>query len=156
LQSLDIQFTVGLATNVPTTFISVGALATDQVGGFLDLANALIADPNRPTVLTSSYGFSEDDLTLPVAQGLCNAYMQLGALGTSILFSSGDGGVAGNNFACAEGDAFSPTAPSGCPWVTSVGGSQTILENFTEDQFDEITAPFSSGGALILPTSSRR
>ncbi|KAF7329705.1 Family S53 protease-like protein [Mycena kentingensis (nom. inval.)] len=144
--SLDIQYTVGLATNVPTTFISVGALVTDQVDGFLDLINALIEDPARPTVLSTSYGFTEDDISLPVAQGLCSAYAQLGAMGTSILFSSGDGGVAGNDFDCTAGDVFSPTGPSGCPWVTSVGGSQTILENFSEDRFDEIVAPFSSGG----------
>ncbi|KAJ7058549.1 subtilisin-like protein [Mycena amicta] len=141
--SLDIQYTVGVATDVPVRFISVGPLNNDAVGGFLDQINALIKDTSRPTVLTTSYGFDEEDLTLPVAQGLCNAYAQLGALGTSILFSSGDGGVAGNEFECTT---FVPTAPSTCPWVTSVGASQTILENFTKNNFSEIGAAFSSGG----------
>ncbi|KAF7295207.1 Family S53 protease-like protein [Mycena indigotica] len=141
--SLDIQYTVGLATGVPVRFISVGPLNNDEAGGFLDQINALISDNSRPTVLTTSYGFNEDDLSFPVADGLCNAYMQLGALGTSILFSSGDGGVAGNEFDCTT---FVPTAPSGCPWVTSVGSSQTILENFTKNNFSEIAAAFSSGG----------
>ncbi|KAJ7696844.1 family S53 protease [Mycena metata] len=141
--SLDIQYTVGVASGVPVKFISVGPLNNDTVSGFLDQINALISDPSRPTVLTTSYGFDEEDLTLPVAQGLCNAYAQLGALGTSILFSSGDGGVAGNEFECTT---FVPTAPSTCPWVTSVGSSQTILENFTKNNFSEIGAAFSSGG----------
>ncbi|KAJ7731612.1 family S53 protease-like protein [Mycena metata] len=141
--SLDIEYTVGVASGVPVKFISVGPLNNDTVSGFLDQINALISDPSRPTVLTTSYGFDEEDLTLPVAQGLCNAYAQLGALGTSILFSSGDGGVAGNEFECTT---FVPTAPSTCPWVTSVGSSQTILENFTKNNFSEIGAPFSSGG----------
>ncbi|KAJ7035447.1 family S53 protease-like protein [Mycena alexandri] len=141
--SLDIQYTVGVATGVPVKFISVGPLNNDTVSGFLDQINALISDPSRPTVLTTSYGFDEEDLTLPVAQGLCNAYAQLGALGTSILFSSGDGGVGGNEFECTT---FVPTAPSTCPWVTSVGSSQTILENFTKNNFSEIGAAFSSGG----------
>ncbi|KAJ7202151.1 peptidase S8/S53 domain-containing protein [Mycena pura] len=68
---LDIEYTVGLATNVPTTFISVGpgSLATGEVEGFLDEINALIVDPKRPNFLSTSYGFGEDDIILPVAQG---------------------------------------------------------------------------------------
>ncbi|KAJ6473704.1 family S53 protease-like protein [Mycena sanguinolenta] len=141
--SLDIEYTVGVASGVPVKFISVGPLNNDTVSGFLDQINALISDPSRPTVLTTSYGADEEDMTLPVAQGLCNAYAQLGALGTSILFASGDGGVAGNEFECTT---FVPTAPSTCPWVTSIGSSQTILENFTKNNFSEIGAAFSSGG----------
>ncbi|KAJ7302740.1 family S53 protease-like protein [Mycena albidolilacea] len=141
--SLDIDYTVGVASGVPVKFISVGPLNNDTVSGFLDQINALISDPSRPTVLTTSYGADEEDMTLPVAQGLCNAYAQLGALGTSILFASGDGGVAGNDFECTT---FVPTAPSTCPWVTSIGSSQTILENFTKNNFSEIGAAFSSGG----------
>ncbi|KAJ7908382.1 family S53 protease-like protein [Mycena leptocephala] len=141
--SLDIDYTVGVASGVPVKFIAVGPLNNDTVSGFLDQINALISDPSRPTVLTTSYGADEEDMTLPVAQGLCNAYAQLGALGTSILFASGDGGVAGNEFECTT---FVPTAPSTCPWVTSIGSSQTILENFTKNNFSEIGAPFSSGG----------
>ncbi|KAJ7823242.1 family S53 protease-like protein [Mycena olivaceomarginata] len=88
----------------PVKFISVGPLNNDTVSGFLDQINALISDPSR------TY-----HMTLPVAQGLCNAYAQLGALGTSILFASGDGGVAGNEFECTT---FVPTAPSTVPWVS--------------------------------------
>jgi tripeptidyl-peptidase-1 len=146
--SLDIDYTVGVASGVPVKFISVGPLNNDTVSGFLDQINALISDPSRPTVLTTSYGADEEDMTLPVAQGLCNAYAQLGALGTSILFASGDGGVAGNEFECTT---FVPTAPSTCPWVTSIGSSQTILENFTKNNFSEIGAAFSSGGLFSLP-----
>ncbi|KAJ7848189.1 family S53 protease [Mycena olivaceomarginata] len=132
-----IDYTVGVASGVPAP------LNNDTVSGFLDQINALISDPSRPTVLTTSYGADEEDMTLPVAQGLCNAYAQLGALGTSILFASGDGGVAGNEFECTT---FVPTAPSTCPWVTSIGSSQMILENFTKNNFSEIGAAFSSGG----------
>ena len=66
---------------------------------------------------------------------LCNAYMMLGALGTSILFASGDGGVAGTQSqSCVT---FIPTFPSGCPFVTSVGATIRIPET---------AASFSSGG----------
>lgn len=60
LQSLDIQYTVGLATNVPTTFITVGEQNQDgDLGGFLDIINALLAQDAPPLVLSTSYGFDE-------------------------------------------------------------------------------------------------
>ncbi|KAJ7195123.1 family S53 protease [Mycena pura] len=120
---LDIEYTVGLAGGVPVTFISVGDFSTDDVDGFIDIANAILAEPRatRPTVLTTSYGFNEEDLPLSLAVGMCNAYMQLGAVGISVLFASGDGGVGGVQ--PTECTTFVPTAPGGCPFVTSVGGS---------------------------------
>nr|GAT55465.1 family S53 protease-like protein [Mycena chlorophos] len=142
--SLDIDYTVGIVgPAVQVEFISVGPLNDDNLSGFLDEINFLINSTSRPTVLTTSYGFDEEDVTFPVYEGLCNAYMQLGALGTSLLFASGDGGVAGNDFECTT---FVPTGPSSCPWVTSVGSSQAVLENFTKNNFTTIGAFFSSGG----------
>ena len=61
-QSLDIQYTVGVATNVPTTFISVGSDNQDgDLGGFLDIINSLLKQDNPPLVLTTSFGFDEAD-----------------------------------------------------------------------------------------------
>ncbi|KAJ7114150.1 family S53 protease-like protein [Mycena crocata] len=134
--NLDIQYTVGLATKVPVTFISVGEASTDGLDGFMDIITAVSKEPKgtRPNVLTTSYGFDESDLSRPVANSLCNAYMQLGALGTSILFSSGDGGVSGSQSkSCTN---FVPTFPSDCSYVTSVGATGGI---------SEIASSFSSG-----------
>lgn len=58
--------------------------------------------------------------------------MQLGLMGMTILYSSGDYGVAGNDNSCLESDGtqaqgapiFNPTFPSSCPYVTSVGATQ--------------------------------
>ena len=59
-QTLDIQYTVGVATNVPTTFVSVGNNNQDgDLGGFLDIINTLLAEPQPPLVLTTSFGFDE-------------------------------------------------------------------------------------------------
>ncbi|KAJ7134092.1 peptidase S8/S53 domain-containing protein [Mycena crocata] len=61
--------------------------------------------------------------------------MQLGALGTSLIFSSGDGGVSGSQSqSCTN---FIPTLPSDCPFVTSVGSTGGITE---------VGSSFSSGG----------
>ncbi|KAJ7171419.1 family S53 protease [Mycena filopes] len=136
--NLDTQYTVGLATGVPTTFISVGDSNPDGVYGFLDMITALIKEPTgtRPNVLTTSYSFNERDLSRAVATTMCHAYMQLGALGTSLLFSSGDGGVAGDieGWFCTT---FLPTLPSDCPFVTSVGSTGLLPER---------ASSFSSGG----------
>ncbi|KAH9847178.1 family S53 protease-like protein [Lenzites betulinus] len=134
--SLDTQYTVGIATNVPTTFFSVGADNGGDLTGFLDLVNSLIAQDTAPTVLTTSFGFPEALVDQNLATNLCNAYAQLGARGTSILFSSGDSGVDdGEGGTCT---VFRPTFPSGCPFVTVVGATQGTAP--------ETAADLSSGG----------
>ena len=63
-QSLDIQYTVGVATNVPTTFITVGDKNQDGgLEGFLDIINSLLKEDNPPLVLTTSFGFDEAPFT---------------------------------------------------------------------------------------------
>ncbi|KAI0291167.1 family S53 protease [Multifurca ochricompacta] len=133
---LDIQYTIGVASGVPTTFISVGNANTDGVFGFLDIINFLLGESNPPHVLTTSYGANENGISQSLAVNLCNAYAQLGARGTSILFSSGDGGVSGSQSGSCT--TFVPTFPSGCPFMTSVGGTTGIGP--------EVSASFSSGG----------
>ncbi|CDO74350.1 hypothetical protein BN946_scf184645.g6 [Trametes cinnabarina] len=86
-------------------------------------------------VLTTSYGQNENTISRSLANNLCNAYAQLGARGTSILFASGDGGVAGSQ--TTRCTTFLPTFPSGCPFMTSVGATNGVPET---------SASFSSGG----------
>ncbi|KAL1949190.1 hypothetical protein VTO73DRAFT_10996 [Trametes versicolor] len=141
--SLDIQYTVGVATNVPTTFISVGQDTQDgDLDGFLDIINTLLAMDKPPLVLTTSFGFDETPFAQQapeMAEKLCDAYAQLGARGTSVLFASGDGGVSGSqsNTAC-DGAAFIPTFPASCPYITAVGSTQGVSP--------ETAADFSAGG----------
>ncbi|KAI0823806.1 family S53 protease [Trametes gibbosa] len=135
--NLDVQYTIGVATGVPTTFISVGDNFQDgDLEGFLDIINFLLDESAPPQVLTTSYGQNENTISPKLANTLCNAYAQLGARGVSILFASGDGGVAGSQTSsCTK---FLPTFPSGCPFMTSVGA--------TEGVNPETAADFSSGG----------
>ncbi|KAJ4479868.1 family S53 protease-like protein [Lentinula lateritia] len=136
--NLDIQYTVGVATGVPITFISVGEDNTDGIDGFLDIMNNIngqIAPPFVSLLIFSSYGFDEPDLTSTMANQLCNAYMTSGTRGVSILFASGDGGVSGSQSQSCS--TFIPTFPSGCPFLTSVGATQDVTET---------SASFSSGG----------
>ncbi|KAJ7491009.1 family S53 protease-like protein, partial [Mycena latifolia] len=134
--NLDIQYTVGLATGVPVNFISVGENNADGADeGFLDVTTNLLGQPAPPQVLTTSFGFDERDLSIAAATALCNAYMQLGARGVSVIFSAGDGGVGGGQSQTCT--TFLPTFPGGCPFVTVVGATQGI---------PEVAASFSSGG----------
>ncbi|KUL92256.1 hypothetical protein ZTR_02563 [Talaromyces verruculosus] len=122
--NLDIQYTVGLANGIETTFISSG-LSTVQ--GFLDVISYVANLPNPPTVMSLSYGFNENALTASNANSICNAFAQLGARGVSVIVASGDGGVAGSrpSNSCT---AFVPTFPASCPYVTTVGATAGVPE----------------------------
>ncbi|KAI0779761.1 family S53 protease-like protein [Fomes fomentarius] len=134
--SLDIQYTIGIATEVPTTFATVGNDNEGDLTGFLNLVNALVAQDDPPTVFTTSFGFPEELVPEDLANNICDAYAALGARGTSIFFSSGDSGVDdGQDSTCT---VFRPTFPSGCPFVTVVGSTQGVVP--------EAAADFSSGG----------
>ncbi|KAH9894972.1 subtilisin-like protein [Cubamyces lactineus] len=135
--SLDLQYTAGLATNVPVFVLSVGSQTSDGIDGFLDAINALLGQDPAPQVLTTSFGFNEPDLPAPIATNLCNAYAQLGARGTTVLFASGDGGVSGIQ-PTKDCTKFIPTFPSTCPFVTSVGGTTSFGP--------EVAASLSAGG----------
>ncbi|KAI0356264.1 family S53 protease-like protein [Trametes cingulata] len=133
--SLDIQYTMGMATNVPTTFFTVGSSEGDLTG-LLDLVNTLISLETAPTAFSTSFGFPEALVPQDIASNICSAFAVLGTRGTSIFFSSGDSGV--DDGEGGECTVFRPTFPSGCPFVTVVGATQGTAP--------EIAAPISSGG----------
>lgn len=68
---LDIQYTVGLATGVPVTFLAVGPVNytsnEDFFTALLDEADYLLAMDQPPKVLSTSYGVNEKNLTQSVA-----------------------------------------------------------------------------------------
>ncbi|THH10645.1 hypothetical protein EW146_g8305 [Bondarzewia mesenterica] len=133
---LDTEYTIGIASGVPVDFLSIGSNNPDGIDGFLDEVNFLLSESPIPHVLTTSYSFNEPDLPASLATSLCNAYAQLGARGTSIFFSSGDGGVSGGQSQSCT--TFVPTFPSTCPYITSVGGTTGVNP--------ETGASLSSGG----------
>jgi len=137
--NLDTQYTIGLATDVPVTFISAGDSFDPTDNEFaqtvLDTALYMLALPSPPQVMTTSYGDDEEHISQNLAIALCATYAGLSARGVSVLFASGDGGVSGLHF--QECTTFLPTFPSGCPFLTSVGGTVNIPEE---------AVYFSSGG----------
>ncbi|KAF8217807.1 peptidase S8/S53 domain-containing protein [Mycena galopus ATCC 62051] len=83
-------------------------------------------------VISTSYGYNEADLTPFYTARQCAEYAKLGLQGVTIVYSSGDNGVAGNSALClnpdgtqtADGKIFNPSFPSTCPFVTAVGATQ--------------------------------
>lgn len=94
-------------------------------------------------VISTSYGANEHDFTPFYVQRQCNEYAKLGLMGVSVLYSSGDYGVAGQRGECINGSGpdapyiynattgrFTPSFPGTCPYVISVGATQ-VKPNFT-------------------------
>ncbi|KAJ5542482.1 Peptidase S8/S53 subtilisin/kexin/sedolisin [Penicillium sp. DV-2018c] len=117
----------------------------------------------KPTnVISASYGQAEADLPAAYTKRQCNEFLKLGLQGHSILFASGDYGVAsfpgdGSANGCLgpEGKIFNPQYPSNCPYVTSVGGTmlyadQTIhdAESVMHADLGGTAANFSSSGGF--------
>ncbi|KAJ6490826.1 subtilisin-like protein [Mycena sanguinolenta] len=115
---IDIQYTVGIAGNVPVTYVL--DLSNDAVMSYMDTINWILTQENPPTVFTTSYANEESEFSLSTATSICNGYMQLAAMGVSMLFASGDGGASDKQTNCTE---FVPMFPPTCPYVTSVGGT---------------------------------
>lgn len=115
-------------------------------------------------VISTSYGYNEADLTPFYERRQCREYLKLGLLGTSILYSSGDYGVAGNLGQCIDpttgqyndgtSGVFNPSFPATCPYVTAVGATQVknntniikALASKTQPEMACETVIYSGGG----------
>jgi tripeptidyl-peptidase-1 len=118
----------------------------------------------KPTnVISASYGQAEADLPSKYVERQCNEFMKVAMQGHTLLFCSGDYGVAslpgdsGHKNGCLgpESRIFNPQYPSGCPWVTSVGGTmlyndQTVNdpESVMQVNLGGTAANFSSAGGF--------
>ncbi|OQD85399.1 hypothetical protein PENANT_c010G10600 [Penicillium antarcticum] len=114
----------------------------------------------KPTnVISASYGQAEADLPMAYTKRQCNEFLKLGLQGHSILFASGDYGVAsfpgdGSTNGCLgpESKIFNPQYPSNCPYVTSVGGTMLYADQTYKD--DESVMHANLGGTAANFSSS--
>ncbi|KAK7064692.1 family S53 protease-like protein [Favolaschia claudopus] len=145
---LDVQYTVGLVTDVPVQFLSVAAPSKEfDYDGFatslLETNMYLDGLENPPSVVTTSYGPTETDFGESMTRKICNSYLALSARGISLTFGSGDGGVYGGHDnssipgLCTNND-FLVVFPASCPWVTAVGATKGI--------HPEVTVNLTGGG----------
>ncbi|OIW25680.1 subtilisin-like protein [Coniochaeta ligniaria NRRL 30616] len=153
--NLDVQYVLGISHPIPILEYSTGGRGplvptADQPTPpgsnepYLEFLTFITAQPDAalPQTLSTSYGEEEQSVPQDYALKVCNLFMQLGARGVSVLFSSGDSGP--GNSCVRNGDNaafFNPTFPAGCPYVTSVGA--------TSGTSPERAVSFSSGGFSI-------
>jgi tripeptidyl-peptidase-1 len=83
--------------------------------------------------------------------------MKLGLMGVTVLYSSGDNGVAGNGGECIDpttgqynsgsSGRFAPSFPGTCPYITSVGATQVAPgASVTQPEIASETVIYSGGG----------
>ncbi|PSR80478.1 peptidase S8/S53 domain-containing protein [Coniella lustricola] len=128
-----------------------GTYPDEKPGGYKSQDCGIYAPPD---VISTSYGTTEASFTIAYAQRQCYEYMKLGLAGVTVLYSSGDDGVAGNGECLDDGVRFNPTFPGTCPYVTSVGATQvptgtditTSLASGTQPETACETVIYSGGG----------
>lgn len=101
-----------------------GIYPDPQPGGYNHSESCGIIAP--PKVVSASYAQDEFTATPAYARRQCDEYGKLGLMGTTVLYGSGDDGVAGANGTCLgpRGVGFSPIFPATCPFVIAVGATQ--------------------------------
>ncbi|KAI1295167.1 peptidase S8/S53 domain-containing protein [Xylaria venustula] len=130
----------------------------------------------KSNVISVSYGQIEGALPEFYQVRQCHEWLKLGLQGVSVIYSSGDSGVANrynsgypnsclnkdNLFVDNNGTRFSPGFPVNCPYITSVGAT-TLLGNDTDSGERAVSVPstgpanaYYSGGGFsnIFPVPS--
>ncbi|KAI0306134.1 peptidase S8/S53 domain-containing protein [Multifurca ochricompacta] len=140
--NLDIQYGEAISFPTPNIYYSTGGsppfipdsfTPTNTNEPYLDWLNFLLAQTTIPQTISTSYDY---------ATSVCNLFAQLGTMGSTVLFSSGDSGVGGGSCTTNDGTnrvQFIPNFPASCmPFVTTVGGTTRVSP--------EVAASFSGGG----------
>ncbi|KAG4436952.1 hypothetical protein IFR05_007565 [Cadophora sp. M221] len=87
-------------------------------------------------VISVSYGGQEAELPEYYQKRQCDEFMKLGLQGVSLIWASGDSGVAGPAFhqssnGClgTKSTIFNPTWPNNCPYITNVGATKVYANH---------------------------
>ncbi|KAF9046290.1 subtilisin-like protein [Panaeolus papilionaceus] len=110
-----------------------------------------------PKVISISYGQDEATANFHYATRQCNEYAKLGLMGTTVVYSSGDNGVAGFGNVCLDAEhneaddtasVFNPEFPASCPFVTAVGATQVSPGKTVNDPESACEQVIFSGGGF--------
>ncbi|KAF2729149.1 subtilisin-like protein [Polyplosphaeria fusca] len=137
--NLDVQAIAGISWPIKISSYSTGGrpphipdLTTPDNNNepYLTWVNWLLEQDSFPQVISTSYGEPEQTVPKSYAERVCRQFAQVGARGTSLLFSSGDRGVGGTG-KCYSNDGkntykFLSDFPVSCPYVTGVGATMNF------------------------------
>jgi tripeptidyl-peptidase I len=102
--NLDIQYTESISYPTPNIFYSTAGTPpfipdnvtpTNTNEPYLYWLNFTLSQTTIPQTISTSYGDDEQTVPQEYATSVCNMFAQLGAMGVSVLFASGDFGVGG-------------------------------------------------------------
>ncbi|KXN92351.1 Tripeptidyl-peptidase sed3 [Leucoagaricus sp. SymC.cos] len=152
--NLDVQFAFGLSwptRNVAWSTAGKPPFRPDEFTStntnepYQEWMDFVIGSEKVPQTISTSYGEEEQTIPFSYAERVCKSIAILGARGTSMIFSSGDGGVGDgstdpNHHQCHTNDGRNVTRfmPSFPATSTAVGGTNNIPEE----------AVFFSGGGF--------
>ena len=123
---LDVQYISALGKNVPTWFVSISTTANKGQEDFLSWIVAEVNRTNSPWVHSVSYGDYEQSIPNDYQFRVDDEFMKFGISGRTVLIASGDEGTH-----CQKGQ-FIPEWPTCSPYVTSVGGTVSLSEVWTD------------------------
>ncbi|KAA6407681.1 MAG: tripeptidyl peptidase [Lasallia pustulata] len=139
---------IAFTTGGSPPFEPSASTTTDTNEPYLPWLNYVLAQPDLPQTISTSY--SDDEQTVPYAYATpaCQQSAQLGARGITLLFASRDSGV-GPTGACLSNDGktttlFLPSFPASCPYVTTVGAAKNFAPGVAA--FDPANSFASRGG----------
>ena len=155
--NLDAEVVLSIGFPIPLVTYNVGGKPRFKDSKFttqntnepyLTWLQYVLAKPNLPQVITTSYADEEQTVPYAYAKRVCEGFAQLGARGISVLFGSGDQGVGPDGF-CSKNDGtgdkvFLPSFPASCPYVTAVGSTRSFSPEVVA--FDTRTTFVSGGG----------
>lgn len=151
--NLDSEYILGLGFPLELTTWGTGGLnptfmpdlftPNNSDEPFLVWTDYILGQSNIPQVISTSYGDDEQTVSKAYAEAVCNEFAQLGAMGITVLFASGDNGVGDDSSCYSNFDdttyQFLPGFPNDCPFVTNVGGTTRYPETAMD-------VPLSIGG----------
>ena len=120
--TLDVEYIQATGRNVTTWFISTTTYANTKQEDFLSWLIGLVNNTDSPLVHSVSYGDYEKSISADYLRRTEDEFKKIGISGRTLLFASGDDGVA------CENEKFYPMWPSSSPSVTAVGGTKDELE----------------------------
>lgn len=120
--NLDVQYISATGRGVSTWFVSISTYSNGNQEDFLSWIVGQINDTTSPWVHSASYGDVEKSIDLSYIHRVDNEFMKFGVSGRTVLFASGDSGVACNGF---DGE-FTPNWPASSPYITAVGGTTSL------------------------------
>eukprot|EP01104_Vermistella_antarctica_P020740 TRINITY_DN900_c0_g1_i1.p1 TRINITY_DN900_c0_g1~~TRINITY_DN900_c0_g1_i1.p1 ORF type:complete len:577 (+),score=180.90 TRINITY_DN900_c0_g1_i1:23-1732(+) len=146
--ALDVQYIMGVASDVPTWFYSYASF-----NFFADL-NAWMAELGNettiPNVISVSYGEQGNYPAFDYQQRADTEYMKIGTRGTSIMYASGDTGAGCQDieglYAGSADAVLAPSYPAISPYVTSVGATKFYRNNTGPES--AVGPFFKSGGGF--------